>query len=104
LPDRRVRADHKSGFVGIVEQNFELAASALDLESVGVPNFLQAAPQRFKRGVAPSLKFLFVHGRDRVPRSRIAGKKPHYQPPPPPPLLEPGAVHDEEMWLIADSR
>jgi hypothetical protein len=36
---------------------------------------LQAAAQRFKGGIASSLKFLFIHGENRVPRSRSAGKE-----------------------------
>jgi hypothetical protein len=36
---------------------------------------LKAAAQRFKGGIATSLKFLLIHDENRVPRSRCAGKE-----------------------------
>ena len=75
LPNRRVWADHESGFIRVFEEHFELSASPLNFESALIAHFLKAAAQRFKGGITPSLKFLFIHGRDRVPRSRGAGKE-----------------------------
>src|SRR5580704_153016 len=75
LAHRSVWADDESSFVRVLELNFEFSATALDFKAVGIARVLQSLAQNFKRGVTSFLKFVFIHGRNRVPRSTRAGKE-----------------------------
>ena len=62
----RLRADDKARIVRVVKLDFQLAASALDLEPALIAHFLQAALERVKRGIAPFLEFMFIHDESRL--------------------------------------
>src|SRR5260221_12173287 len=52
----RVRADYKSCFVGIFEQDFEFPASALDFKAMLIAYLLKPPAQGFKRSITAFLK------------------------------------------------